>query len=433
MMIEKRLAVAVCLATASPLGFAQEVRQDLAEQVAALARQINEQQAEITRLRGEVETLQMANARGRGIAGALDAQDTQARSSKPAEAQAEPAPTTASTQEAPLSIGQDRKPAQTDDREKDKALVVREHAPLFERTFTLDVGTSFSYYDRRQLALSGFLALDAIFLGTINLDQSKASLFTVDATGRYGITRRLSVEGNVPYVFRDTRFISGGAGGASSKLSEFKLSGRGIGDASVAAYYQLLKESARRPDIVASVRLRMPTGRNPFGMKLIQPDGENTNLNIPEGLPTGSGFYSASFNVSALRTYDPVILFGSLGYTHNFKRKFDDISPVMGQVSPATVYLGNPFQVSTGMAIALNDRSAVSFSVAASFAGRTHTRAPGEERKMPVIGSSSNSATFNLGGTYVLPSGWTVNGQLGVGLTPDAPNYVLGLRASRAM
>ena len=313
------------------------------------------------------------------------------------------------------------------------ALVVREHAPLFERKFTVDVGGSYSYYDRRQLALSGFLALDAIFLGTINLDQSKASLFTTDVTGRYGLSRRLSVEANIPYVYRDTTFISGGAGGASGKLSEYRLSGRGIGDASMAAYYQLTKESARWPDIVASVRVRVPTGKHPFGIKLVQPDSENTNLNIPESLPTGTGFYSTSFNVSALRTYDPVILFGSLGYTYNVKRKFDDISPVAGQVSPATVYLGNPIQISTGMAIALNDRAAVSFSVAAAFSGRTHVRAADEETKDPVVGSNSNSATFNMGATYVLPSGWTMNGQLGVGLTPDAPNYVIGLRASRSL
>ena len=311
--------------------------------------------------------------------------------------------------------------------------MVREHAPLFERKFTVDVGGSYSYYDRRQLALSGFLALDAIFLGTINLDQSKASLFTTDVTGRYGLSRRLSVEANIPYVYRDTTFISGGAGGASGKLSEYRLSGRGIGDASMAAYYQLTKESARWPDIVASVRVRVPTGKHPFGIKLVQPDGENTNLNIPESLPTGTGFYSTSFNVSALRTYDPVILFGSLGYTYNVKRKFDDISPVAGQVSPATVYLGNPIQISTGMAIALNDRAAVSFSVAAAFSGRTHVRAAGEKTKDPVVGSNSNSATFNMGATYVLPSGWTMNGQLGVGLTPDAPNYVIGLRASRSL
>ncbi|MBO7941704.1 hypothetical protein JTP77_038285, partial [Streptomyces sp. S9] len=83
----------------------------------------------------------------------------------------------------------------------------------------------------------------------------------------------------------------------------------------MAAYYQWVKESQRWPDIVTSLRVRAPTGRDPFGLKLIQPDGDNNNLNIPESLPTGSGVWAATFNVSALRTYDPVILFGNIGYT----------------------------------------------------------------------------------------------------------------------
>lgn len=135
--------------------------------------------------------------------------------------------------------------------------------------------------------------------------------------------------------------------------------------------------------------------------------------------------------VSALRTYDPVILFANLGYTCNKPTSFDDISPVLDQISPAKAALGNTLQLSGGLAIALNDRSAVSFGVAAAVSGATHTTAPGEQ-KQRVPGSSSNSTTLNIGGSYVLPSGWTMNGQLAAGLTPDAPNFVFALRASKA-
>ncbi|MFU0418369.1 hypothetical protein, partial [Acinetobacter baumannii] len=94
-----------------------------------------------------------------------------------------------------------------------------EHAPLFERRFTLDTGISYSYYDRRNLALSGFLALDAIFLGQINLVQTKANVTTFDITGRYGFSDRLSADFTVPAVYRSSTFFSGGAGGASSTVS----------------------------------------------------------------------------------------------------------------------------------------------------------------------------------------------------------------------
>jgi hypothetical protein len=303
---------------------------------------------------------------------------------------------------------------------------------LFERKFTLDTGFTWSYYDRRQLTLSGFLALDAIFLGTINLDQSKATLETFDVTARYGLSDRLSIEASLPYVFRDTRFVSGGAGGASSSLSEVTVRSQGMGDATLAAYYQVVKENARWPDVVASLRVKAPTGRDPFGLKLIQAEGDNSNLNVPAELPTGSGVWSVTGNVSVLRTYDPVILFGNLGYTWNRPQDFDDISPVLMAVAPARVSLGQVFQLSGGVAIALNDRAAVSLSVATAMQSATHTRAPGQDDESRVPGSSSNSTALNVGASYVLPSGWTFNGQLAAGLTPDAPNFVFALRGSRS-
>ena len=407
--------------------FAQAATDDGPDTLEELAALLKAQQAEISRLRQQVEDLQLAQMRGRGTA---DPQ-TAPPGTAPAPTLQPGAAVAQQATDAPIRIGEAQREDDAERRQREKALVVREHAPLFERRFTLDTGLTYAYYDRRQLALSGFLALDAIFLGRLNLDQSKATIGTFDVTGRYGLTDRFSLEASIPFVWRDTRFVSGGAGGAATALSEVDLQSSGIGDVSVAGYYQLVKESARWPDVVASLRVRAPTGREPFGLKLIQPDGDNTNLNVPEALPTGTGVWSATANVSVLRTYDPIILFGNLGYTHNVARDFDDISPILGTVVPARVELGHILQLSGGVAIALNDRSAISFSVATALQAATHTQAPGEAL-FRVPGSSSNSTALNLGASYLLPSGWTFNGQLAAGLTPDAPNFVFGLRASKS-
>lgn len=397
---------------------------DLQQQLQRLEARVDRQQNEITTLRRQVEFLELG-MRGRGLTAPGTAL---AQATPPATAAQDPAaPPPAPVQQ----IGQDRQQDEAQRREQEKALVVQEHAPLFERKFTFDTGLSYSYYDRRQLALSGFLALDAIFLGTINLDQTKASVFTNDYTGRYGITDRINLEANIPYVYRDSKFISGGAGGASTSITEIKARSSGIGDASVAAYYQLVKESARWPDLVASLRVRAPTGRDPFGIKLIAADPDNNNLNVPQNLPTGTGLWNVTLSVSALRTYDPIILFGNVGYSYNIPKKFDDISPVLDQVQPATVKLGSPLQFSGGLAIALNDRAAVSFSVASAIAPTTHIKAPGSGYTR-VPGSSTNTTTLNLGASYLLPSGWTLNAQLATGLTPDSPNFVMAFRASHA-
>ncbi|UNP29741.1 transporter [Lysobacter gummosus] len=439
------LALALALALSAPARAADDGGEAIEQQRAQfkslhqrmldMSRELDAQKAEIQQLRDQLGDLQLTQ-RGRGLSApdgpqqelvGQDARDVAEQAKRKAAA------TAASDQDrdAPVQVGQTQRAEDAQRREQEKALVVREHAPLFERKFTLDTGLSYSYYDRRQLALSGFLALDAIFLGSINLDQTKASVATFELSGRYGLTDRISVEASLPYVYRDSRFVSGGAGGASSVVSEVRMRSQGVGDASVAAYYQWVKESQRWPDIVTSLRVRAPTGRDPFGLKLIQPDGDNNNLNIPENLPTGSGVWAATVNVSALRTYDPVILFGNVGYTYNQPTNFGDISPVAEQISPARVELGNAIQLSGGLAIALNDRSAVSFSVATSVTGATHITAPGgSKRRVP--GSSSNSTTLNIGASYVLPSGWTINGQLAAGLTPDAPNFVFSMRGSKS-
>ena len=443
------LAIAAALAgtahAAGQPGTGTAAQQDdgeasLREQLQQFGETLAAQQREIQRLRDEVERLEMAQ-RGRGLGPgpqqpptAQPQPEAAQLAQEPAQPPPDPTPTPVpapAPADEPMQIGEARREAEAAQREQEKALVVREHAPLFERKFTFDAGLNYSYYDRRQLALSGFLALDAIFLGNLNLDQSKVSVATLDITGRYGLTDRLSLEASIPYVRRDSRFVSAGVGGASTAVSEVQLSSSGIGDASVAAYYQVVKESARWPDLVASLRVRAPTGRDPFGLKLIQADENNDNLNVPESLPTGTGLWSATANVSALRTYDPVILFANLGYTMYRPEDFDDISPVLDQVSPAEVSLGNSIQLSAGLAIALNDRSAVSFSVASAFSAATHTTSPGQA-EMRVPGSSSNSTALNIGATYALPSGWTMSGQLAAGLTPDAPNFVMGIRASKS-
>ena len=43
-------------------------------------------------------------------------------------------------------------------------------------------------------------------------------------------------------------------------------------------------------------------------------------------------------------------------------------------------------------------------------------------------GSDANSALFNLGVTYALGEQATIVGLLGIGLTPDAPDFSLGFR-----
>ncbi|WP_133647917.1 hypothetical protein [Paraburkholderia flava] len=325
------------------------------------------------------------------------------------------------------TIGQTQKAAEPVRTQAEEAVVQREHAPLFDHKLTFDWGISDTYYDRRQLQLSGFLALDAIFLGNINLGETKSHQVMADLDTRYGITDRISIDVDVPYVYRHSSFIIGGAGGAANTLSDASLNSSGIGDANFGIYYQFLKETNNMPDVVGSLRVKAPTGSSPFGVKLVQLTPDNTNLVAPSKLPTGTGFWNVTAGLSVLKTYDPIVLFGSLSYTYNIARSFADISSVVGQTQPASVKLGNIIQFGGGVALAFSDKDSASISYTMALEPESKTKAPGEGWA-GVPGSETTASVLNFGLNHVVNKHLTINGSVSVGLTPDAPNFVVGVR-----
>jgi hypothetical protein len=327
---------------------------------------------------------------------------------------------------APATIGTDQKANEPERSQSEQAVVQKEHAPLFDHKLTIDQGLSYTYYDRRQLSLTGFLALDAIFLGNINLDQTKASQYQYDVDVRYGVTDRISVDLDLPYMYRSSTFVSGGAGGASATLSDTTVNSSSIGDVNFGLYYQVLKETNDWPDVVASVRVKSNTGSSPFGIKLVSDDPNNNNLITPAKLPTGTGIWNFTGGVSVLKTYDPVVLFGSLSYTYNVATSFADISSVQGQIEPGKVKLGDIFQIGAGAAIALSDKTSASLSFTAAFEPETKTDSGTGYQKVP--GSQTQASTMNFGLNQVINKHLTINGSVSIGLTPDAPNFVVGVR-----
>ncbi|WP_186151270.1 hypothetical protein [Burkholderia gladioli] len=328
---------------------------------------------------------------------------------------------------APGTIGTDNRAAEPIRTEAENAVVQREHAPLFDHKLTIDWGINDTYYDRRQLQLSGFLALDAIFLGNLNLGQTKSHQLSSDVDVRYGLTSRINVDVDVPYVYRTSSFIVGGAGGAASTLSDASGTSHALGDVNFGIYYQFLKETQNLPDVVGSLRVKAPTGTSPFGIKLRQIDPNNTNLVAPDTLPTGTGFWSITAGMSVLKTYDPIVLFGSLSYTYNVARSFSDISSVVGQTQPAKVKLGDIVQIGGGVALAFSERDSASIAYTLAFEPETKTKAPGESwQKVP--GSQTTASTLNFGLNHVFNKHLTMNASVAVGLTPDAPNFVVGVR-----
>lgn len=304
--------------------------------------------------------------------------------------------------------------------------ITEERQGRFGRRFSFDLGLGYSHFSNARINLDGFLALDTIFLGTISIDKATSDIFTIDPTVSVGLSDRFVLDADVPYLLRRTNFLSGGAGGDASGLVEKAVSAHGIGDMSVGASYRLFRETADRPDVVINARAKFPTGRDPYGIALMEVPGSQGNLEVPVKLSTGTGVFGASAGVSVLKTLDPMVVFGSMNYYHNFKRHFDDIDEAAGE-QPGKVNVGDAFQFGAGLAFALNDRSSISMSYTQRIVRGSRVRFDGGNWRK-IVGSNANVALVNLGGTFALSDDLSLITAVGIGLTNDSPDMAVSIR-----
>ncbi|RON02585.1 hypothetical protein [Pseudomonas brassicacearum] len=293
--------------------------------------------------------------------------------------------------------------------------------------FSFETGMTYTHYDTRALVLNGFLALDSIFLGNINIDRIKADNWTLDLTGRYNVAQRWQFDINVPVVYRDSTYSSGGAGGAAPVSSDASVKrDPTIGDVNFGVAYKFLDESENLPDAVVTLRVKAPTGKNPYGIKLIKDPG-NDNLSVPQSLPTGNGVWSITPGISLVKTFDPAVLFGSLSYTYNMQDSFSDISPTVNSTVPGDVKLGDSWQVGAGIAFALNEKMSMSFSFSDQFARKSKVKPSGQDWQS-IPDSDYNAANFNIGLTMAATDKLTIVPNLAIGLTQDAPAFSFSLK-----
>jgi hypothetical protein len=294
--------------------------------------------------------------------------------------------------------------------------------------FSVETGITYSRYDTRQLVLNGFLALDSIFLGAINLDRIKADTWTLDLTGRYNFNNRWQFDLNVPVVYRQSTYQSGGGNNGSSNVTteDTIKEDPAIGDVNVGIAYKFLDESANTPDAVLTLRVKAPTGKDPFGIKLVRVD-TNSNLAVPESLPTGNGVWSITPGISLVKTFDPAVLFGSLSYTHNLEESFDDISSNPAIKTPGKVRIGDSFQIGAGIAFALNEKMSMSFSVSDLVQRKSQLKEDGGDWQS-VVSSDANAGYFNIGMTIAATNNLTIVPNLSIGLTDDAPDFQFSLK-----
>ena len=299
-----------------------------------------------------------------------------------------------------------------------ESMLEQEHG-VFGRRMVIEPSFTYARFDRAQLNLSGFLALDAIFLGSISVDEIEADILTYNLAGRFGWTERLQLTFGMPFVYRNTNYQSGGAGGAGTTLvEEDRSAGPRLGDVSAGFSYQLYPETRTRPDMVFSMTVKAPTGEDPYGIGVIEVENSQGNLTIPESLPSGNGVWAVSTALSFVKTVDPVVLFGNISYFYNLEEDFDDIASAAGD-QPGTIKLGNSVQLGLGMALALNESTSLSISYSQRHTSNSRQKGEGGSFST-VTGSDATASLLDFGLTYAISDRLSVVTSVGAGLTADA-------------
>ena len=121
----------------------------------------------------------------------------------------------------------------------------------------------------------------------------------------------------------------------------------------------------------------------------------------------GTGTWSLGVGITLVKTLDPVVFFGRVGYTYTFEHEgFDP---------------GNEITFLAGMGFSLNDRVSFNMQVNGTF-NTENTRLHGRT----ITGSSQESVNLQLGVTVQVTKHLFVEPIVSFGLTDDATDVVFG-------
>jgi hypothetical protein len=221
---------------------------------------------------------------------------------------------------------------------------------------------------------------------------------------RLGLPWQSQAEVSVPYDYARSRITLNGVTTVQDTKS--------IGDVQVGLSKSLWKESTWLPGGLGTVTWKTATGHvfNPFGTALQGVSGLPLSTNA-QRLSPGTGFQSLTGALSLNKRQDPLVFFGSLGYTHNFT----------GQVSGADLDAGDVIGTSFGAALAASPATSISASLNLGFAGKSKVNG------ITMPGTDQTIGLFELGAATVLTRNLLINGTIGFGITQGTPDFVLGL------
>ncbi|WP_343614813.1 transporter [Novosphingobium sp.] len=280
--------------------------------------------------------------------------------------------------------------------------------------FSIEPTFEYAASANNRLTFSGIELIPGLQLGAISAQTAQRDTFFFSPTFRYGLNSRFEVEVTVPMLYRHDN-IQVVQQRDEQIVRTLDLRQYALGDVEMGLRYQLNPATGPdKPIWILSLHVKSNTGIGPY-------DVGYDEFGIATGLATGSGFWGVEPGVSFLLPSDPVVIYGSLNYLHQFKRNLNKEvgGSLVQEVRPGEAILGN-----IGFGFSLNPRFSFSLGYSHSYIMPTMTYIGSG----PEYSTGQQIGTLDLGMSYRLNSKTSVNLNFQFGVTPDAPNLNATLR-----
>jgi hypothetical protein len=272
-----------------------------------------------------------------------------------------------------------------DSRALERALVRSGGLLLGRGQFEFEPGLQYDYNRRTGLGLVP---------GGIASRDVQRDNYVANATLRGGLPWNAQFEIAVPFGYQKIESVTAGVSQSADDT--------GIGDIQVRVLKQLLNESSGRPGLIGSVAYQRATGDSGIGL-----------IANPTLVPTpslGVGYDSWSATLTAVKRMDPLVFLGSLTHSFNQSTNFGAAS-----IEPADTNSGSFRAI-------LAASPGISLRTGFSLARTGDTKLNG----LAIPGSKQTVGFLELGGSMVMSRRVLLDLSLGVGLTDDSPDFVIG-------
>lgn len=293
---------------------------------------------------------------------------------------------------------------------------------------TGEVSLEYARADRNRAIFRGIELVESVLVGVFDINESRQDVITASAGLRYGLTDRLEFGVRVPFVHRSDNSvltpIAGSTQDDEAASIDSSAKRTGLGDIEATLRYQITRARNGSPFLVGNLQVVAPTGSNPFDVRR---DDAGRALEAS----TGAGFWGVTPSLTAILPTDPVVLFGTLGYTHNFG---DTVDTAIPPVRIVRVKPGDAVSISAGVGIAFNQRTSINLGYAHSWAFGTKTTTEllepvqGDVRRMTNRARDLQIGRLLFGVTYRVNDNSSFNWGVEVGATDDATDLRTALR-----